>query len=64
MAVSYGHFATFAHSLKSGAKKSFASYPAVNLANTRSYRLEARTKTPLTKQIDPQFTRKSKLTTC
>ncbi|WP_164971518.1 hypothetical protein [Proteus hauseri] len=43
MAVSYGHFATFAHSLKSGAKKSFASYPAVNLANARSYHLKART---------------------
>lgn len=36
----------------SQAKKSLGSYPAINLADTRSYRLEARTL--LAKHIDPQ----------
>lgn len=37
---------------KKRAKKSLGSYPAVSLADARSYRLEARTL--LAKQIDPQ----------
>ncbi len=40
------------HLTKKRAKKSLGSYPAVSLADARSYRLEARTL--LAKQIDPQ----------